>query len=140
MAKSKSSPQKVTASTSLADLKVKDLEQVILAVIKSLGKKGSHANSGPTKHANVPGHANFSKTGRPTKVAKEKVKKPIKKGVHVNSGPTKHANVPGHANFSKTGRPTKVAKAKVKKPIKKGVHVNSGPTKHANRPGHANFS
>jgi hypothetical protein len=116
--------------TPLSALKVSDLASIIGAHLSdalanfggSIGRAGAHVNSGPTHHANVPGHANFADVGS-------------RSGAHVNSGPTHHANVPGHANFSRTGdifsRPGGVAS---------GAHANSGPTHHANVPGHANFT
>lgn len=69
----------------------------------------AHANSGPTTHTNVPGHADFTGKMQPGKVQSQPAelqKKPqvIRPGgaaaSHVNSGPTTHSNIPGHADFT----------------------------------------
>jgi hypothetical protein len=128
----------ITQDTSVSNLKVSDLSNLFTGILNNWGnisggthpgfpenlrqRPGSHVNSGPTGHANVPGHANFS-AGFPDNLRQ-------RPGSHVNSGPTGHANVPGHANFSK-GFPGNLGS---------GSHANSGPTGHANVPGHANFS
>ena len=111
----------------LSDLKVRDLMDLITvnvstAISKLGGSFGSHVNSGPTHHSNVPGHANFTEPGG-------------RVGAHANSGPTHHSNVPGHANFSRVGDPFGLPSGLVG-----GSHVNSGPTGHSNVPGHANFT
>ena len=69
----------------------------------------AHANSGPTSHSNVPGHANFSMKLRETAKLRPSQIRDLRRKLsagspgaasHVNSGPTTHSNVPGHANFS----------------------------------------
>jgi hypothetical protein len=59
-------------------------------------KMAAHANSGPTTHSNVPGHANFA-----DKSKFQRLQRPEGNAAsHANSGPTTHSNVPGHANFA----------------------------------------
>lgn len=76
----------------------------------------AHANSGPTTHSNVPGHANFAgnkmnpgelrmQPGQMKVQPQQMERYQVKPGggaaaAHANSGPTTHSNVPGHANFA----------------------------------------
>ena len=104
-----------------------------------------HANSGPTTHSNVPGHANF--VGQDL----QRLQNPgASAAAHVNSGPTTHTNVPGHANFSRTlddsgMRLNRSQVAALQRSLEMpggnaAAHVNSGPTTHSNVPGHADFT
>jgi hypothetical protein len=105
------------------------------------GAAAVHANSGPTGHSNVPGHANFTKVGfdRATHVG---VKDVGAAAVHANSGPTGHSNVPGHANFDQQtlGGVSRLKPIALDRFGRLAAHANSGPTGHSNVPGHANFT
>ena len=96
--------------------------------------QGAHVNSGPTGHANVPGHADFTRQGQFGQIVNPGA---FAQGAHVNSGPTGHANVPGHADFTRQGQFGQVVNPGA---FAQGAHVNSGPTGHANVPGHADFT
>ncbi|MEO1445985.1 MAG: hypothetical protein AAFV46_07080 [Cyanobacteria bacterium J06635_11] len=115
----------LSASASAAELTVGELSEMIAGTVANLmkpamnemraelgqlrrgsafqagGLAGVHANSGPSGHTNVPGHANFTDARfggvlqQPGGIA----------GVHANSGPSGHTNVPGHANFTSVAQP-----------------------------------
>ena len=110
----------LSASASAAELTVGELSEMIAGTVANLmkpamnevraelgqlrrgsafqagGLAGVHANSGPSGHTNVPGHANFTDARfggvlqQPGGIV----------GVHANSGPSGHTNVPGHANLT----------------------------------------
>lgn len=137
-------PIDVSAVAALND-RIALLEKTLAGLAGRFGKD-VHANSGPTGHANEPGHANFTKVGLDA-ATRINVADLGARGAHANSGPTGHVNEPGHANFDQISRPglSKVLPVNIQRlgklgGLASGAHANSGPTSHSNVPGHANFA
>ena len=144
------------SDTQLSELKMKDILDIIDASVELAltqfqsktspipGTNAAHANSGPTGHENVPGHANFKGSGYipVPEAAKPEWNKPE---VYKPEGPKPEWNKP--EGYKPEWNKPETYKPEGSKPewnksdgyTTPAAHVNSGPTGHENVPGHANF-